>query len=95
MPIKMRPVWVMFLLLVTALSPGNGLAGIPEVNHIMVTDVTTVSFSVIWASNEASTADLEIFADADGTVAVTDAIVTPHPVASKLACATTPSSSTT
>ena len=45
-----------------------------------MTDVTTVSFSVIWAASEASTAGLELFEDAAGTIPVTDATVIPHPV---------------
>jgi hypothetical protein len=80
MPIKMRPVWVLFLFMVIAWNPGTGNADVPVVSHLMVTDVTTVSFSVIWASSEASTADIEVYEDADGTIAVADAIITPHPV---------------
>ncbi|BBO84831.1 hypothetical protein DSCO28_53970 [Desulfosarcina ovata subsp. sediminis] len=77
---KMWPLWVPFLLLVIALSPGKGIAGIPEVNHVMVTDVTTVSFSVIWASSEAATADIEVFEDANGTTLLSGAVVVSHPV---------------
>jgi hypothetical protein len=66
--------------MVIALNPGTGNADVPVVSHLMVTDVTTVSFSVIWASSEASTADIEVYEDADGTIAVADAIITPHPV---------------
>ena len=80
MPIKMRPFGVLFLLLVALWVPGIGYAGIPDVSHVMVTDVTTVSFSVIWASSEASTADLEVYEDAAGTIAVSDYVITPHPV---------------
>lgn len=80
MPIKMRPLLVLFLFVVAAWGPGTTYAGIPEVNHVMVTDVTTVSFSVIWASSEASTADLQVYEDADGLTPVTDAVIIPYPV---------------
>jgi hypothetical protein len=62
--------------------PVRALGGVPEVNHLIVTDVTTRSFSVIWASSEASTANLEVYEDEDGTVSVTGAVITPHPVES-------------
>ncbi len=60
--------------------PIAAIAGVPEVSHVMVTDVTTVSFSVIWAASEASTADLEVYEDVDGTIPVTGAVITSHPV---------------
>ncbi|MBU0992357.1 MAG: hypothetical protein KJ737_07665 [Proteobacteria bacterium] len=46
----------------------------------MVTDVTTVSFSVIWASSEASTANLEVYHDEAGTSPVAGTVITAHPV---------------
>ena len=69
------------ILLLTAL-PNLALAGIPQVNHVMVTDVTTVSFSVIWAASEPSKADLEVFEDEDAVVPVTSVTIEPHPVES-------------
>jgi hypothetical protein len=42
-------------------------AGLPEVSQVMVTDVTPVSFSVVWASSEPSTSTLKIFEDEAGT----------------------------
>lgn len=76
---KPASVWLILLLIVSLPTAAHG--GVPEVNHIMVTDVTTVSFSVIWATNEASTASLEVFEDEAGTIPVTAAIE-PHPVES-------------
>lgn len=76
---KPASVWLILLLIVTLPAAAHG--GVPEVNHIMVTDVTTVSFSVIWATSEASTASLEVFEDEAGTIPVTAAIE-PHPVES-------------
>lgn len=62
--------------------PSTVLAGMPEVTNVMVTDVTTVSFSVIWAASEASMADVEVFQDADGMVPAASTTVTSHPVQS-------------
>jgi len=61
---------------------GIAQAGIPEVSHFMVTDVTTRSFSVIWMSSEASTATLEVFEDADGLLGVSGADIIAQPVVS-------------
>lgn len=47
--------------------PQKSLAGIPDVSNVMVTDVTTRSFSVIWTSSEASSPDLLVYSDAAGT----------------------------
>ena len=72
---------IFILSLVTTLTlTFTAQADIPVVNNVMVTDVTTVSFSVIWSSSEASTADLDVFQDADGTSPVPDTVVLPHPV---------------
>jgi len=78
--IRLRVRWLsLFFLLVL---PVAAYGGVPEVNHVMVTDVTTCSFSVIWAASEASTADLDVYEDEDGYVPVADAIITPHPIES-------------
>jgi len=79
---KIKPRVVLLVLFIAIFLPVEAYAGVPEVSHVMVTDVTTRSFSVIWASSEASTADLEVFEDSDGTVSVTTAVITPHPVES-------------
>ena len=70
--------WALWFLLL----PTTIFAGIPEIKNLMVTDVTTVSFSVIWAASEASTADVQVFEDADGTIPSASAIITSHPVQS-------------
>lgn len=72
---------LLVLFIVTAL-PGMAYGGVPEVSHVMVTDVTTRSFSVIWAASEASTAGLEVYDDQDGTVVAAGAVITPHPIGS-------------
>lgn len=69
-----------FLAAALIMLPGKAIAGVPSVKDIMVTDVTTRSFSVIWASSEASYPDLNVFDDADGLVPTASAIITPHPV---------------
>ncbi|MBW2738338.1 MAG: fibronectin type III domain-containing protein [Deltaproteobacteria bacterium] len=77
---RMRIRWLsLFFLLVL---PVAAYAGAPEVSHVMVTDVTTTSFSVIWASSEPSTASIEVYGVEDGTVPVPDAVITPHPIES-------------
>jgi hypothetical protein len=60
--------------------PIAAYGGMPKVSNLMVTDVTTTSFSVIWAANEESTAYLEVYKDEAGTVL--DAVITPHPIES-------------
>ena len=61
---------------------GIAQAGIPDVANILVTDVTTRSFSVIWGASEAATAALGVYADEDGLVAVSEAVIAAHPVVS-------------
>lgn len=63
-----------------AMSAGGASAGQPQVNNIMVTDVTTKSFSVIWMASESSTAEIEIYEDETGINSVSGAVITPHPV---------------
>jgi len=75
---RLRIRWLsLFFLLVL---PVVAYGGVPEVNHVMVTDVTTTSFSVIWAANEASTAGLEVYADENGSSQIVDAVITAHPI---------------
>jgi hypothetical protein len=42
---------------------------------VWVTDVTPVQFSVVWGTSEPATGSVNVFADADGTIRVTDAVV--------------------
>ena len=75
---RLRIRWLsLFFLLVL---PVTAYGGVPEVNHVMVTDVTTCSFSVIWSASEASTADLEVYEDENGAVPIADAVIEPHPI---------------
>jgi hypothetical protein len=55
-------------------------AGIHEVSHVMVTDVTPLSYSVIWESSEASTSNLNVFLDEDGAIPATDITTISQPV---------------
>lgn len=71
---------VMFL--VAALLPAVAYGNIPYVTEVMVTDVTTSSFSVIWASSEASYPGLYVYDDAEGTVPTSDAVIRLQPVES-------------
>lgn len=75
---RLRIRWLsLFFLLVL---PVAAYGGVPEVSNVMVTDVTTTSFSVIWAASEESIAGLKVYADENGTVL--DAVITPHPIES-------------
>jgi len=64
-----------------AAMPIAAAAGVPSVKNMMVTDVTTSSFSVIWASSEPSEPALEVYDDPDGVIPTAGAIVTPQPTA--------------
>ena len=44
-------------------------------NSLMVTDVTPVNFSVVWATSEPATGWVNVFLDADGTIPYTEAKV--------------------
>lgn len=54
----------------------------PNVSDVTATDVTPVSFSVIWASDEASTSGLNVFKDQAGTVPATAITIESQPVES-------------
>ena len=69
--------WLCFIVLLIA-TPAS--AGIPETGDLFVTDVTTASFSVIWASSEASFADIEVFDDPDGLYSASYSDIIPHQV---------------
>jgi hypothetical protein len=68
------------MFLVAALLPAVAYGNIPYVTEVMVTDVTTRSFSVIWASSEASYPGLHVYDNAEGTVPTSDAVITLQPV---------------
>lgn len=81
MKVKKRPHSILLLAFIVLILPITTFADVPVVdeNSVMVTDVTTVSFSVIWSVNEPATADLVVYEDIDGTTVVSDAVITPHP----------------
>ena len=70
---------ILFLIFIL-IFPGHSYAGIPENHHVMVTDVTPVSFSVIWASSEACTSNIIVFLDEEGNEAATGIAIVPQPV---------------
>lgn len=70
------------LVAVLIILPIKAIGGVPSVKDIMVTDVTTRSFSVIWASSEPSYSDLYVYDDPNGTVNTLGAIITSQPVES-------------
>jgi len=83
MKVKKRPRIRWFSLFFLLVLPVAAYAGVPEVSHVMVTDVTTRSFSVIWAASEPSTASLAVYKDEDGNEsAVADEDIIPHPIGS-------------
>ncbi len=52
----------------------------PQVQDITVTDVTPVSFSVIWASDQPSSCDILVYTDQNGSSDITASLaITPHP----------------
>jgi len=60
---------------------GPALAA-PTISHVVVSDVTPVSFSVIWASSEPSTPSLRVFQDEDGTIEAQGVTIEPQPLTS-------------
>ena len=70
-----------YLFLFITFSSGFAHAGVPTVSDVTVTDVTPVSFCVIWASNEPCTSDLNVFEDGNGTVPLTGITIESQPVA--------------
>lgn len=61
------------------------LIGAPAVRDLIVTDVTTRSFCVVWASNEASYTDqphIYVYDDPNGLVPTVNTSITPQPVES-------------
>ena len=75
--IIMKLVTIMFII---GLSPVMIYAGVPYVDNVMITDVTPRSFSVIWASSEASDPVFLVYNDAAGTIPTVDAVITLQPV---------------
>jgi hypothetical protein len=56
--------------------PGFSNASVIVSDSVQVTDVTPVTFCVVWATSEPATGSLDLFLDADGTIPDTGAVVT-------------------
>jgi hypothetical protein len=67
--------FVLLVLGVCLFVPSVSNASIIDVNSVRVTDVTPVQFSVVWGALEPATGSVNVFADADGTTPVTEAVV--------------------
>ena len=61
-------------------NPSTAVGDSPEISNFVVTDVTPVSFSVIWTSNEPSTCGIMVFGDPAGTQLLEDVTIVPMPV---------------
>jgi len=57
-PITRSPVFLLALLWIYLAPPAVALAGQPQVSRLTITDVTPLSFSVVWISSEPSTCTL-------------------------------------
>ena len=60
----------------------DATAGVPVVSDVMVTDVSTRSFSVIWSASEPSVSGLQVYDDPDGLVPSENAVTIAQPVES-------------
>ena len=79
---KMRLTILLCGLVMAASTFIKAYAEVPVVTDVTVTDVTTRSFCVVWASSESSWCDLNVFDDSDGLISTASAVVTPHPIKS-------------
>jgi hypothetical protein len=70
---KLRIFSISLVLCVLLLAPGVGDAGLVITDRLKVTDVTPVSFSVVWATSEPATCGLNVFLDAEGTTPYAEA----------------------
>ena len=61
-------------------SPLTAVGNSPEISNFVVTDVTPVSFSVIWTSSEPSTCGIKVFGDPVGTQLLEDVTLVSMPV---------------
>ena len=66
----------LFTLSLLLCMPSTSDANVIIADSVQVTDVTPVQFSVVWGTVEPATGTVKVFADADGTVPVTEASVT-------------------
>ena len=65
----------LFVLSLALLVPSVCVAGIIDEGSVRVTDVTTVQFAVVWGTSEAATGTVKVFADADGNIPVSQALI--------------------
>ena len=65
----------LFVLSLALLVPSVCVAGIIDEGSVRVTDVTTVQFAVVWGTSEAATGTVKVFADADGNIPVSEALI--------------------
>jgi hypothetical protein len=73
--VKQLQYLILLVLSVSLLVPNVSEADIIDVNSVRVVDVTPVQFAVVWGTSEPAIGSVNVFADADGTVPVTDAVV--------------------
>jgi hypothetical protein len=71
----LRKYLLFFVLGTVLLVPGVSGAGIIDVSSVRVTDVTPVQFSVVWGTIEPATGSVNVFADADGAIPVSEALI--------------------
>jgi hypothetical protein len=65
----------LFVLILALLVPRVSVSGMIDESSVQVTDVTPVQFSVVWGTSEAATGTVNVFADADGTKPVSEALI--------------------
>ncbi len=84
---KKRIFIALFALVLVIVACGIGQAFVMD-DSLVVTDVTPVKFSVVWASSEAATCWVNVFLDADGTMPYAEAKIesesADHPPAEEL-----------
>jgi hypothetical protein len=62
---------------------GAAWSATPEVSNILITDVTPVSFSVVWTASGPSNCGINVFTDEKGLQELTDLLIEPMPVANR------------
>ena len=78
MTVLRRHLVLLILISLGLIVPGLSYGSVIIADSVQVTDVTTVQFSVVWGAIEPATGTVKVFADSDGTVPVTEALVTPE-----------------
>ena len=70
-----KQLYTILLALVLGIAVRTPCQAIVIENSLIVTDVTPVNFSVVWATSEPATGWVNVFLDADGTIPCTEARV--------------------